>query len=346
MPTHQKPLNGNWFYRFKYNGESHFKGGFQTKKQANEAETIRRRQLIEESIHPERVGRDMTFEAAADLYLNECSYLEKAPGTWALDEARLPVLKKFFAGRLLADVQPEDVSKLREHLAKKGLTLHTVNHYHALLKAMYNWLKRAKRLRWIDNPAFYVDMAKVPTARVRFLYPTEEAKLTPAVRASRVWEYYYIALHTGMRESEICNLQVKNVDLSIGRIFVANSKSHRSRYVPLSEDLKVFLAPLVAGKGPESYLLEPHYHRCTVGHWFANIVTAAEVKDFTFHDLRHTFVANLLAKGEDIYKVSKIIGHSNVKVTQDHYGHLDIKWLQETVSKIDGFVTREVAVEA
>jgi integrase len=340
MSVDQKPGDGNWFYRFKHNKKSYFKGGYPSQKLAKEAEIKRKNQVIIDEIHPERIGQDMTFEQGASMYLEEYCKLEKRKGSWQNDVVRIPRIVKFYAGRKLIDIQPEDVSRLREHLRSLRLSEHTVNHHHALLKAMFNWLKKFKRLRWIDNPAYYISMAQVPVARVRFLYPSEEQLLTPKVRAHELWPYYYIALHTGMRESEICNIQVKDVYLApMNRMFIPQSKNHRSGYVPLSSNLETFLRPYLAGKGPEDYLLTPHRHRCTVGHWFSKIVASAGVTDFTFHDLRHTFAANLLAAGADIYKVSKILRHSSVKVTEAHYGHLDIKWLQETVAKIDGTIT-------
>jgi integrase len=54
-------------------------------------------------------------------------------------------------------------------------------------------------------------MAKVEKAKVRFLYPAEEKRLTPVVaKDSKLWPYYLVGLYTGMRIGELTDLTVKD----------------------------------------------------------------------------------------------------------------------------------------
>ena len=69
------------------------------------------------------------------------------------------------------------------------------------------------------------------------------------------------------------------------------------------------------------------------------------VANLKFHDLRHTFAARLLTKGVPIYKVSKILGHSSVVVTEQHYGHLSPADLKGAISCIEGVVSVEFAAD-
>lgn len=48
----------------------------------------------------------------------------------------------------------------------------------------------------------------------------------------------------------------------------------------------------------------------------------AKIPTITPHALRHTFGTRWLQAGGDIYKLSKILGHSSVAVTESHYAHL------------------------
>jgi site-specific recombinase XerD len=54
----------------------------------------------------------------------------------------------------------------------------------------------------------------------------------------------------------------------------------------------------------------------------AAVVRAGVDKKLRLHDLRHTFAGLFLASGGDIFKLSKILGHSNVAITQEVYAHL------------------------
>ena len=104
----------------------------------------------------------------------------------------------------------------------------------------------------------------------------------------------------------------------------------------------------MAGKKPEAWLITKSDSRTE--RWgyeyllrhFKLCCQAAGVsikKGEAWHVLRHTFVQRLLAKGESIYKVSQLVGHSSVSVTQAHYGHLVAADLKDAVQHIDGVIS-------
>lgn len=219
-------------------------------------------------------------------------------------------------------------------------TLNTVNHYHATLKALINWAKK-QRLYFGDNPAWGVEMAKVERAKVRFLYPAEEKRLTMVVaRDTRLWPYYVAALYTGMRLGELAELTVKDFnEYPQPMLFVAHSKTRRSRYVPLHGEALELVKSRIKCRGPEESLLGGWNPR-TVSEWFNEACREANVGDgFTFHCLRHTFAGHMLSQGVPIYKVSKILGHSTVLVTEQHYGHLDKRVLSDEIHHIESVLS-------
>lgn len=175
--------------------------------------------------------------------------------------------------------------------------------------------------------------------RVRFLSPDEEKRLTPIVaKDSRLWPFYVMGLHTGMRVSEICAITVKDVVRHPQPMaFVAHSKTKRSRYVPLSEMAARLLIERSQGKSPEARVLD-QVNRETVSGWFKDACKEAQVEDFTFHCLRHSFTAFMLSRGVPIYKVSKILGHSTVLTTEAHYGHIDRSVLSDEIHHIDTII--------
>ncbi len=64
------------------------------------------------------------------------------------------------------------------------------------------------------------------------------------------------------------------------------------------------------------------YTKDYVSHRFKQEVRKLGIKDARFHDLRRTFGLNLIKQGMSIYKVSKLLGHSSVRTTEQHYAPL------------------------
>lgn len=301
---------GKWYYRFQQQRQDYSAFGFRTKGEAKHAELLKLQELTSWPTSPQRLTHKLTFAEAGQWFFENHAKPHKR--SWKNDRARIAVMTRFFGRRLLRAITPETVEAFLNELprvvqARTGQSLsdHTRNHYLRLLKAIYNRLKKY-RLYYGENPTCHVEVKKIPRARVRFLYPSEEKLLTPAVAQDRmVWPYYYVALHTGMRIGEIARMRVEDVSISIRDLFVPNSKSSRSRHVPISEELAAFLEGMMAGKPPQDYALvgiTSDY----VSRRFQGICQHVGLPDFRFHDLRHTFAARLLSKGVPIYKVSKI----------------------------------------
>lgn len=246
MPIRQDSRTKRWYYRF-YRGRSYFKGGFRTHEQAREAERQRLNNVVDGGEHLQRFAKDLTLAEAGQMFFE--NHARKNKRSWKNDRARIAALSRYFAQKRMNQVTPEELEAFLDAVQRQGgVSDHTRNHYLALIKAIYNRLKKW-RLYFGGNPASYVEMKKVPRARVRFLYPAEETALTPAVsQDSLVWPYYVVALHTGMRIGEITKLKVEDISISLRDIFISNSKSHRSRHVPMSEELAAFLERHVAGR--------------------------------------------------------------------------------------------------
>lgn len=338
MTIRFNPDAGTWYFRFSRGGRSCYKGGFRTKRQAEEAQIKTLDKAIREEFYPEPAGRDMTFSQAGSWFFENHSFKRKR--SWKNDRARIGIMVRFFGDKRLSEIVPSDVASLREHLKGVGRGAHTANHYQALLKSIYNRLKRFG-LYLGQNPACMIEMEKVPRMRTRFLYPREEHLLTPAAReVPQLWPYYFAALHTGMRIKELCNMRVEHISLAFGSLFVPNSKNSRSRYVPVSGELAAFLEKVISGKRPQDYALGG-YGDQWVRRMFRNVCERVGLENLLFHDLRHTFTQRLLIQGVPIYKISKILGHSSVVVTEQHYGHLCMSDLKSAVDQIDGIVSTD-----
>lgn len=166
-----------------------------------------------------------------------------------------------------------------------------------------------------------------------------------------------IALHTGMREQELCGLRWKDVDMKAGVLHIRNvigrdgGKTYEKepktggsrRDVPISPEVAEALNMRRAQMAEEcmetGIALTPDHH--VIGRidgsymnphslwrdWKAIAkslgLVGTEGKVPVFHDLRHTFATAAIASGADVKSVSSILGHANAAMTLNIYASAD-----------------------
>ena len=195
-------------------------------------------------------------------------------------------------------------------------------------------LRTAYDLEWIHRVPT-IAMPKVCEKDFGFLARTEDFRaLIAAGREERpgISELYATALYTGMRAGELAGLRRHDIDVAARRIRVMRTyddeptKNARIRWVPVLDPL----LPLLSGwlddhrgavvfptrdqtvMGRSDRAFQEVFHRC---------LERAGLPRIRFHDTRHSFAASWMMNGGNIYRLSKILGHSSVTVTE-RYAHL------------------------
>ncbi len=186
--------------------------------------------------------------------------------------------------------------------------------------------------------------------RLRYL-SAKEAQDLVSVCDEHLKPIVIAALHTGMRRGEILNLKWDNVDLQHGFILLDKTKNRTRREIPINKTLKALLQNLLNNR-PRRYVekngakdlmiteyvfADPETFKPygSVKHSFTSAVKDAGLKDFHFHDLRHTFASLAMMSGKiDIATLSKILGHKSLKMTMK-YAHLAPAHLQKAVFVMD-----------
>lgn len=151
-----------------------------------------------------------------------------------------------------------------------------------------------------------------------------EAKITNH-RFYPVWAF---ALLTGMRSGEMFALKWTDLDLdgrtiSVSKQWTSKSgfgptKTQKSRIVPISDDLLTFLRELRAKSPLEGEFVLPRLSEWEYGDQAKvtrEFCEAIGITPIKFHDLRATFITNLLTRGETLARVMAIVGHSQLKTT-------------------------------
>lgn len=159
-------------------------------------------------------------------------------------------------------------------------------------------------------------------ARHKPLYPS----LSGCVYADHVRPAVILSLHTGLRRGELFSLLWENVDFDRKLLTVigSNAKSGKTRHVPLnSEALSVLKNWKSQVPNDAKYVFEGKnrkpFHDIRTS--WESVLQDAEIINFRWHDLRHTFASNLVMKGVSLNTVRELLGHSDYTMTLI-YAHL------------------------
>ncbi len=183
---------------------------------------------------------------------------------------------------------------------------------------------------------------KVESPRIRFL-TVEECRRLVNTSPAGLRELVRAALLTGARYGELARLDVADFDLGRRMLYIAESKSSRPRYVPLSaESVEFFRAQALDKHGDEALLPNHHGERWSKAQYqrpLAEAGTAARIDPpARLHDLRHTYASLLAQAGADLLTISKLLGHADTRITARHYAHLCDKTLARAVeTHLPGF---------
>jgi len=159
-----------------------------------------------------------------------------------------------------------------------------------------------------------------------------------------------LVVFTGLRRREVVFLQRGDVDLRNGVIQIRSkpllgfrTKNDKDRSVPIDPAI----APMVDGivrrlpKRLDAWVFprKNGERRGADTTWLATCAQEAALRagigrPITFHDLRRTFGAMLIESGVDIYTVSRLMGHSDVRITEKVYAPLSGRFLAKEVSKL------------
>jgi len=169
------------------------------------------------------------------------------------------------------------------------------------------------------NPVKQIKLFQESPGRIRYLTNEEVARLVDEC-AEHLRPIINLALYTGMRKSEIINLQWEDLDLDQRLIYVRTSKSGYSREIPMADPV-YFVLKGMARKSKAVFCRDDGTPIVNIRTAFSNAIRRAKIENFTFHDLRHTFASHLVMGGSDLLTVKELLGHGSINMTL-RYAHL------------------------
>lgn len=241
----------------------------------------------------------------------------------------------------MADITSALIVKYRNDLVGKAnkygrkIGTATANRYtqalgHVLTIAVKEW-------EWISqSPMTKITKYKEPKGRVRFLSDEERTNLLRVCKEANnphLYKVVILALSTGARKMEILGLQWADIDFTRGQIVLHETKNGERRVIPLQglamdlmlehEKAKIDDCPFVfpsekITKAKDGTFI---YQPIDIRTAWVNALIKAKIKDFRFHDLRHSAASYLAMNGASLAEIAEVLGHKTLQMVK-RYAHM------------------------
>ena len=258
---------------------------------------------------------------------------------------------------LLVDVDRKMLQSYFDDLYQNGRTIHGKEISATSLRRYKNIINQTLKEAVKDdlipsNPCEYVDLPKVEKHNSNFYNAQQIKVLFEAIKGDPLENLIKITVLYGLRRSEVLGIKWDSIDFEERRLEIKhtvvtmmttvekdktkNSSSHRT-YTLTDEALEIFKEEKLREQKNRE-LFGASYQECDyVFKWddgrpyptdyvtkhFSKLLKRHGLPHIRFHELRHSCASLLLNNGYTLKDVSEYMGHANIKMTADIYGHLD-----------------------
>ncbi|HKK77307.1 MAG TPA: tyrosine-type recombinase/integrase [Saprospiraceae bacterium] len=273
----------------------------------------------------------------ADLLQRYTDQLIGMRYSWSTVKTYTSFFKRFVEAIGIVVLPHLDRSAVQDYcneMAKQSIALSTLNQHINAIKFYYEKVER--RPRMVLNVERPRKEQRLPVV----LSQGEVRGLFAQLKNRKHQLMLYLAYSAGLRLSEVCHLQLKDIDTQREMIHIRNSKNNKDRMVPLSRSIAVLLGKYVEEYQIGHWLFEGQwkgepYSGSSLSAVFRRARSAAGIrKSATFHSLRHSYATHLLEAGTDLRLIQELLGHSDIKTTL-RYTHVSQRMLRRVESPLD-----------
>jgi len=263
----------------------------------------------------------------------------------------------------VSELKPVHVQRLLDNELIDGLGIRSVRHLYGTIRQALN---HAARLGIISiNPALAAQPPKQPRREFRILDESQIQILLNVAREYQpdIYALYFLALNTGMRQSELLGLKWidleweakslyvhRQVQFEKGRgVILRGLKTKASkRVIKLGDQTLQILRDHKVSQADQSFanrekwiendMIFPTFlgtlsYSSVLQKKFVRLLDKADLPKIRFHDLRHTAASLMLKHSIPVIVVSRRLGHSRPSITLDVYGHL-IPGMQDEAARL------------
>lgn len=306
---------------------------------------------------------ERTLHKLFEQYINECRFsacLQPATirGYEAVFNLFLKVLPEVDTAELLTPVMLNDFFKriqtrqriIGKNTIKTGVKKSTVKTQWSKLNAFFEWLYRKNHIQ--QNPlkhirpprVYYDDFRKLEDSDIRKIYAAITLHSPNSFLLRRDTVMVSLLLFCGLRKGELLSLLVSDVDMEKREITIRKetSKSVYTRIIKMHPSLVMNL---------KEYIRERNGKRCKTAclitsskedegltadglkHWVNSLIAKSGVK-FHLHRFRHTFACKLAEADVSLFKIQRMMGHSDIKMTMRYARSLKTENMDDDIGKI------------
>ena len=278
--------------------------------------------MLQQSLFP-------TFEECFTLYLRKCEVRNMSEKTLELYKIHLSDFKRL-CGQDLEYINEITSNTVDRYILNKRATNKanpiTINSYLRSIRVFLYWCMKEKYIQQFTIP--------IPKAEKKIKETYTEAELNlllkkPDIRKVtfnqyKLWVLSNYLLATGNRISSALNIKMKNLDFDNQIIHVEKAKNRKQQLIPMSKSLqKILQEYLLYRKGsPDDYLFCNSYglqaNQRTIQQSIADYNRSRGVTKTSAHLYRHTFAKCWILAGGDIFRLQKILNHSDLTVVKEY----------------------------
>lgn len=340
--------NGRRFFQFRYTylsrkkclkiGEYPHVSLNEARSKINEWKSLLAREIDPADERNQRRDEPTFSEFAEKFYI---PHAQSHKITWQEDVYKIRGHINRAMGHLrLSSITTRDLTAFQSKLKD----LNSATSANAHLRLIQRMLNLAIKWGFLDkNPAAGLEKFKEPPHRERYLTKDELPRFLKALEEHSdqlSMAAIKLLLYTGCRKGEILTLQWHQVRLDEGRLFLPKTKNGHSRSILLNEKaIEVLVSLGEEGEhDPQGYLF-PSRGGTVKGHLhdlrkpLQKVCEAAGIDGLRVHDLRHSFATLAVMSGASLYDIQKLLGHSDISMTQ-RYAHMVDDNLQRATDSV------------
>ena len=285
----------------------------------------------------------------ADFWVNNYwpAQKHKAHGSLVAEEALWSKwLQPHIGDTPLVELTPALLDKVKFDMMEAGKAPSSIKYAMAVVSQMWTLADRDGIVTG-RCPTKWVDLPWQDNRRERYLTVEEADKLLAALstRAPLMKDMAILGLDCGLRFGEIAELTWQDCDFTRGMLQIRDPKSGVNRVAYMTARVRQVLEARSgnASRGNEEYIfLDGNgYPVQGTSKAFKNVCNELFNQGVTdrryrvsFHTLRHSFASRLVEASTDLYSVSKLMGHSTIKMTE-RYSHLSPNKFKEAIDVLN-----------
>lgn len=283
---------------------------------------------------------NIRFEALAENYLSKHCELNCKETTRILYRNYIKVHLSEFKKRVARNITKSDILNLILEIKNKGLTNKTINGITTFIIAVLNYSVEMDLLKGYQVPKIKKLVQIKP--KINFLDEIQMKIFLEEAEKDRFYEFFATAIYTGMRRGELLALEWSDIDFKNSRIKVNKqlykgiaqpTKTNKERIIDIPSNLLEILKKHkqkcniltkyvfhgLKGQPIHPYYMEEKHFHPIIEACNKKLDEENQIKNFRFHDLRHTYATYLLSMSIPVKYVQKQLGHASAKMTLDVY---------------------------